>query len=221
MPRTIVYQSRPVNQHYAAAYASRRAEGNAVSRAPASSASRDIVRDAVQRAARGEAVAAAAEVPDRDDLLARIAKYVPAELITLTTLGFAAFPPDGNTIWIYVAMGAALNLVYLFGTALTTESTTPRPRAWFYLLSVGAFAGWAFATLDEVQKKAGLTGDSATTKQGFHPAGHRDLRPNVGCDAQPPRDLGLAAPSRGDNPHFDPEERHDARDPEPSDRGHG
>jgi hypothetical protein len=88
-------------------------------------------------------------------------------LITLTTLGFAAFAPDGNTIGIYLAIGAALNIVYLFGTALTAESTTPRPRAWFYLLSAAAFAGWAFATLDEVQKKAGLTGDSATTKQGF------------------------------------------------------
>ena len=112
------------------------------------------------------AVAAAAAAPSRDDLLARIAKYVPAEMITLATLGFAAFPPDGNTVWIYVAIGAVLNVIYLVGAAMGS-SGTPMPPWFYYVLSAVAFVGWTLATLDVVQSKAGLTGDNATTQQGF------------------------------------------------------
>ena len=116
--------------------------------------------------AAAEAVAAAAEAPSRDDLLARIAKYVPAEMITLATLGFAAFPPDGNTVWVYVAIGAILNVIYLYGTAMGS-SGTPMPPRFFYVLSAAAFVGWAFVTIDIVQAKAGIDGDNATTQQGF------------------------------------------------------
>jgi hypothetical protein len=120
---------------------------------------------------RGPATAAGggagdAALASRDDLLARIAKYVPAEMITLVTLGFAAFPPDGNTVWVFVAIGAVLNVIYLFGTALSTAGA-PRPPWFFYLLSAAAFVGWALVTVDAVQEKAGLDGDNATTQQGF------------------------------------------------------
>jgi hypothetical protein len=112
------------------------------------------------------AAGAPAAAPSRDDLLARIAKYVPAEMITLATLGFAAFPPDGKTVWVFVALGALLNAGYLFGTTLQSPAT-PKSPWFFYALSAIAFVGWALVTIDLVQSEAGLTGENATSQQGF------------------------------------------------------
>lgn len=72
-------------------------------------------------------------VSGKDDFLAEIAKYVPAETITLTTLAFAAISPSDNWIWIVAGLGAVANVAYLFTTALASPAT-PLPRWQFYVL---------------------------------------------------------------------------------------
>lgn len=105
-------------------------------------------------------------VSGKDDFLAKIAKYVPAETITLTTLAFAATSPSDNWIWIVAGLGAVANVAYLFTTALASPAT-PLPRWQFYVLSVVAYAFWAAAIIGPVGEKVGIRGDNAETKQTF------------------------------------------------------
>ncbi|HVQ59240.1 MAG TPA: hypothetical protein VMS60_10095 [Solirubrobacterales bacterium] len=102
----------------------------------------------------------------KDSYLEKIAKYVPAEIVTLTTLAVAAFEPAGNTIWWIVGAGALMNILYLFGTALAATST-PLPRLYFYPLSMLAYAIWAAAIIPAFGSKVGIGGENASTEQTF------------------------------------------------------
>jgi hypothetical protein len=102
-----------------------------------------------------------------DGYLDKIAKYVPAESVTITTLAFAAFKPTGLLIWIFVAAGAIANVLYLFGTALQARSRFPMPRCYFYALSAIALVLWAMAVINVVSIKAGIKGPNADAQKTF------------------------------------------------------
>jgi hypothetical protein len=165
MPRTPVYDRPAVQAHYADGLRAKTEQGGSVTARVRRAARIEAEKQAVE----GDGVAAAAteDLPTKDGYLSKIAKYVPAESVTVTTLAFAAFKPDGNTIWLYVAGGAIANMFYLYATALSTRNTTPPPRAYFYVLSCGAFALWAIAVIDIVQHRAGITGEDAEAQKTF------------------------------------------------------
>lgn len=161
MSRTIVYENADTQLHY-----------------------RDLVRDKTRKEIRKQAgplrqaarrKTAKKEKPDAetkdatrsDDYLSKIAKYVPAEMITLATLGFAAFSWTGGTLWVVVSIGAALNVVYLLSVALGQADKVPPPPFYFYVLSIAAFLLWTMATIDPVQKAAGIRGEDVETKKTF------------------------------------------------------
>jgi hypothetical protein len=100
-----------------------------------------------------------------DNYVSKIAKYVPAETIAVLALLFAAFKPSTGTVWWWVAGGALANCVYLLSLALGQPKTVPRPRLYFYFLSIVALVLWAMATLGPVKKAAGLTGENGPSKQ--------------------------------------------------------
>ena len=133
-------------------------------------------RDAARRAVSGEplppgaqakADAVAQPQPTTDGYLDKIAKYVPAEIVTLTTLAFAALTPRSNAVWWLVAGGAIANALYLYGTALSASAKTPMPRWYFYPLSGLALVLWAIAVIGPVSSKVGISGSNATTKKTF------------------------------------------------------
>ena len=99
-----------------------------------------------------------AELPTSDNYLSKIAKYVPAETVTITLFAFAAFEPDGNTVWVFVALGALANIIYLLGVAMNSPATQ-RPRLYFYALTLLAFLGWAIGVIEAVQDKVGIDED--------------------------------------------------------------
>lgn len=102
-----------------------------------------------------------------DGYLDKIAKYVPAESVTITTLAFAAFKPTGALVWIVVAAGAVANVLYLYGTALQARSRVPMPRWYFYPLSAIALVLWAIAVINVVSIKAGIKGVNADAQKTF------------------------------------------------------
>jgi hypothetical protein len=102
----------------------------------------------------------------RDSYLEKIAKYVPVEIVTLTTLAVAAFQPAGSTIWWIVLGGALANALYFLGTALAA-TTTPLPRWYFYPLTIIAYVIWAAAIIPEFGDKVGIGGDNAEAEQTF------------------------------------------------------
>ena len=109
----------------------------------------------------------AAEPPSTDGYLEKLAKYVPAESITLTTLAFAALEPSSSQVWWLVAAGALANVLYLFGTALQGRQETPMPRWYFYLLSAMALVLWSIAIIGPVGTKAGISGGNAEAAKTF------------------------------------------------------
>jgi hypothetical protein len=110
--------------------------------------------------------AEAAELPVKDDYMAKIAKYVPAEVVSISVLGFATFEPAGRQVWVGLVLGAVVNVLYLAGTAITLKAAS-RPRWYFYLLSIGAFVAWATATIGEVRNKFGLEGKDNDPEAAF------------------------------------------------------
>lgn len=170
MPRTIVYDSANVQQHYSA-LAQRETGGQR--RRLSGRTSRRLRDEAAQAASTGAPLAAAKPATAADDqapkdgYLAKIAKYVPAETITLVTVFFAAFTIKGGWVWVAVGVGALANVVYLMSTSLINAATTPPPRSYFYVLSVAAFALWALAVIPVVQAEAGLTGSHLQARQTF------------------------------------------------------
>jgi hypothetical protein len=137
----------------------------------------DFWPDAVTAAVAGEPVPEAAEKlaqtaaapePRTDGFLEKIAKYVPAESITLTTLAFAALTPTGADVWWLVAGGAAANVLYLFGTALQSRKETKEmPRWFFYPLSALALALWSLAVIGVVGSEFGIGGSNAEAQKTF------------------------------------------------------
>ena len=155
--RTIVYDAPDVQKHYKPMA---RQEGGKTR----GGRSRRVRKQAEDKAKRAEAVPDE-EATRTDGYLSKIAKYVPAETITIISLMFAAFTPTGRAVWWWVAAGAVVNVIYLFSVALGEQGDGPRPRVYFYILSAGAFVLWSMATLNAVQTAAGLTGENAATKQ--------------------------------------------------------
>lgn len=161
MPRTVVYDHPMVQAHLMDAIGA--------ADVPAKP-TRSQRRTAKLRAAKKETPAVdkeqLAELPTADSYLSKIAKYVPAETVSITLAAFAAFNPDGNTIWVFLGVGAVANVIYLLGVA-TNLPVTQRPRAYFYGLSALAFLGWAIAVIQVVQLKVGIKGVNAADQEAF------------------------------------------------------
>lgn len=129
---------------------------------------RTVRKTAESKAKSGDPVPQGASVTQTqapDNYASKIAKYVPAETIAVLALLFAAFKPSAGTVWWWVAGGALANCVYLLSLAMGQPKTVPRPRLYFYFLSVIALALWAMATLGPVKRAAGLTGEDGPNKQ--------------------------------------------------------
>jgi hypothetical protein len=102
----------------------------------------------------------------KDSYLEKIVKYVPAEIVTLTTVAVAAFEPSGGKIWWIILLGGLANVLYLFGTALA-DKTTPMPRFYFYPLSILAYVLWAAAIIPAFGDQVGIGGDNVEAEQTF------------------------------------------------------
>jgi hypothetical protein len=160
MPRTIVYDSPEVQRKVGARTGrnGRKVVSPIVHRRDRQQAEADVARDT----APDEGTPAF----KKDDFLAKIVKYVPAEVITVVTLAVAAFSPTGSALWWTLVGGAALNVVYLLSVAIATAKDA-RPRWYFYVVSVVAFGAWSMVMVGAVQKEVGLDGANAATKQTF------------------------------------------------------
>jgi hypothetical protein len=166
MPRAIVYDEPAVQEYYIS-----HAETESL-RTFAPRARHNLRVEAVAAVAQsdtGEEVATSskAATSSKDDYLAKLAKYVPAEVVTIASLGFAAFPTHGTEVWWWVAAGAVVNVLYLLSTAIVQPAAAPRPRWYFYLLSALAFVLWAMAVIAPVRHEAGLTGTHQAAQQAF------------------------------------------------------
>jgi hypothetical protein len=103
-----------------------------------------------------------------DGPLEKIAKYVPAEMITITTLAFAAIKPSGTDVWLLVAAGAAANMLYLFGAALQARKASKEmPRWYFYPLSALALFLWALAVIPSVGSGFGFESGNEEAQKTF------------------------------------------------------
>jgi hypothetical protein len=160
MARTVVYEDPLVAAHYAEAVAANPAETRAERRAARDVASR---KAAENRAPGAAGKVALAEADTKDSYLSKLSKYVPAEVLSLALLVFAAFDPGRKAIWPIVIAGALITAGYLLSVAVT--SSAPKPRWFFYLLAAAAFVGWAIATIDPVARRIGITGDNAETQK--------------------------------------------------------
>jgi hypothetical protein len=108
----------------------------------------------------------AVELPVKDDYTAKIAKYVPAEVVAVSVAGFAAYNPTGRWIWFGIVLGIVANLVYLGGNAVRLDPVS-RPRWFFYILSAVAFLAWALATIPQVRSKFDLAGTENDQKAAY------------------------------------------------------
>ena len=151
MPRTIVYDP-PIVQ---AAMETADPSGGRRPTGPPAEARRKANDDAAAAAATGELRAEAVSMPVKDDYTAKIAKYVPGEVVAVSIAGFAAFNPTDAWVWVGVLLGILANLLYLYGAAGTLHAAS-RPRVYFYALSCLAFVFWAAATIPQVQAEFGL-----------------------------------------------------------------
>jgi hypothetical protein len=165
VPRAIVYEPPAVQAHYAELV--RKAETPTRHR---TKKDRALLKEAREKA---DAKEASPRQPieegtqgGKDSYLEKIVKYVPAEIVTLTTLAVAALQPAGSTIWWIVLIGGLANLLYLFGTSLA-NADTPMPRWYFYPLSFLAYMVWAAAIIPEFGQKVGIGGENAQTEQSF------------------------------------------------------
>lgn len=157
MPRAIVYDTPSVQRAYRELRES--ADGSLGVVAPQQR--RKLRRKAEQQVATAPAQNDVGA--PRDDYAARIAKYVPVELITLTTLAFAAFEPKDTMVWVFVAIGALLNAAYWFVLAIKGKEEA-RPRWFSYVLSAVAYFLWAVATVAAVGAELGA---NTPTQQTF------------------------------------------------------
>jgi hypothetical protein len=160
MARTVIYGSAMERAHLTDVLA----EGT--DKKPTSAARHKAADRAAKKVDPNASKEELAQTPNSDGYLSKIAKYVPAETVTLTLAAFAAFKPDGNTVWVFLAVGALANVVYLLSLA-SNEAVAQRPRAYFYALSVLAFLGWSIAVIEFVQTKVGLNGDDADAQKAF------------------------------------------------------
>src|SRR5437763_3001484 len=149
MPRTVVYDD-PIAQVKLA-----EDDQGGLPTGPNVAARRRVNRRTTR--ATEEEKARAAELPVKDDYTAKIAKYVPAEVVGVSVAGFAAFNPTDRWIWVGIGLGIFANLLYLIGNAVRLDPVS-RPRWFFYILSAVAFLAWALATIPQVRSKFDLAG---------------------------------------------------------------
>ncbi len=156
MIRTVVYDDPLVQEHYAEL-----ASGKLGLFAPRER--RDLRVEAEAKVAEGANAPAAKDgsTQAKDTVPTKLVKYVPAEVVTVTAGGFAAFNPTGDWLWTSLAVAALVNVLYLFTTAAMADPKIPRPRFYFYLLSALALVVWAIATIKPVEKAMHLTIDKA------------------------------------------------------------
>jgi hypothetical protein len=151
MPRSIVYDSSLVQAHYASMVGDTR---------PGPKAARQYRKGAQAAAGGGGAQPPASAVPTTpDDFTSKLIKYIPAETIALATLFFGAWTIAGDWVWFWVAIGALVNIGYLYGMTFASPQST-NPAWYFYVLSAAAFVAWAVATVDVVEAAASVD-DSA------------------------------------------------------------
>jgi hypothetical protein len=93
-----------------------------------------------------------------DGVATKVAKYVPAEMVTVATGFFAAFDPNDRVLVAALLIGAALNVVYLLSVARADKTAQKPPQA-FYALSAAAFLLWSASVIDEVAAFAHLDTD--------------------------------------------------------------
>lgn len=155
MLRTIVYDTPEVQAEYNAAARAQPGRLGPKKR-------REIRNQVRAKAARKTAPAGAPSQPEADSLQAKLVKYVPAEVVSVTAAGFAALNPTGNWIWFGLVLGTLANVVYLFVAAVQAAGKAPPPRWYFYLLSAAAFVVWSIATIASVQSSMHLTESKAS-----------------------------------------------------------
>jgi len=159
MPRTVVYDTPIVQaelQKAEATTGARKTTGpTAASRRAATTAAEQTPTAAVEKAA--------VDKPTKDDYPAKLAKYVPGEVVAVSLAGFAAFGPTGNWVWLGLAIAILANLIYL-GQQAAKLAVASRPRPYFYILSCVAFVFWAAATIPQVRDSvtAMVNRDAAT-----------------------------------------------------------
>jgi hypothetical protein len=158
MVRAIVYDSPEVQAAYSAETRSR---GTRRLDLKGRREVRNLVRAKAKAAAPAPAEQAAPQ-PSADNLQTKLVKYVPAEVVSVSAAGFAAFNPTGNWIWFGLGLGAVVNVIYLFVGAVQNSDKAPEPRWYFYLLSAAAFVIWAIATIEPIQKAMSLTESKAS-----------------------------------------------------------
>jgi len=156
MIRTIVYDSPEVRTEYAEAA---REQGAGIFDLKTHRAVQNQIR---QRTAERQASGTSGAPQKADDLQTKLVKYVPAEVVTVSAGGFAAFNPTGNWIWFGLGLGALANVLYLFVAAFQSTQKAPLPRWYFYVLSVVAFGVWAIATIAPIQGAMHLTAEKAS-----------------------------------------------------------
>jgi len=156
MVRTIVYDSPEVQTAYGA---ETRAKGTGRFDLKTR---REIRNEIRRRAARTEPAVPASTTPSADSLQTKLVKYVPAEVVSVSAAGFAAFNPTGDWIWFGLAVGALANVVYLFVAAAQQSDNAPAPRWYFYFLSAVAFVVWSIATISSIQSSMKLTESKAS-----------------------------------------------------------
>jgi len=157
MVRTIVYDSPEIRTEYAEAA---RVQGASAFNLKAHRTVQNQIR---QRADERQAAGGASRPARKaDDLQTKLVKYVPAEVVTVSAGGFAAFNPAGNWIWFGLALGAVANVLYLFVAAFQSTEKVALPRWYFYVLSVAAFVVWAIATISPIQGVMHLTAEKAS-----------------------------------------------------------
>lgn len=80
-----------------------------------------------------------------DDYLAKLAKYVPAEVVSLFVTLVALTGDDKTLLLVWTGVGlVATPLWFLF--LARRQATNQQPRAYFYALATLAFAVWALGT---------------------------------------------------------------------------
>jgi hypothetical protein len=129
-----------------------------------------VRKQATQQLAEGppteEVKRQAVNLPTQDDYVAKLAKYVPGEVVAVSLAGFAAFNPTGRWVWAALVGAVAINLIYLAAAAVKLPAGS-RPRAYFYVLSGVALVFWAVATIPQVRDKFGLGGQDGQDKASY------------------------------------------------------
>ena len=163
MPRTVVYDTPIVQAELQKAEATtgvRKTVGpTAASRRAATTAANQTPPTAADEKA-------AVDKPTKDDYPAKLAKYVPGEVVAVSLAGFAAFGPTGNWVWLGLAIAILANIIYL-GQQGANLAAASRPRPYFYILSCVAFVFWAAATIPQVRDKFGLDGEANADKAAY------------------------------------------------------